>query len=1332
MKALKKHLKITASLFFLLLANNLSAAGDQRIGGGYAVSGQIAQMGYTFEVYDATNGLPTSDANAVCSTSDGYIWVGSYSGVFRYDGSSFEKLPVSIGATNCRSFFEDSKKRLWIATNDNGVVVLYDEKSYHYTFRDGLPSSSIRIFAEDDKGNVFIGTTSGLAYVDVQGRLYVLSDSRINDERILKLDSDSNGKIYGQTKSGSVFAIENCSLTEFYTSEDLGMEKITTLMVDKEKSGKIYIATEKSIIYYGDFGKPAKNMRAIDVAPLKNIHWLSYDCGRVWVSSTTMAGYLDEKNQFQELTNIPVNSAIEMTTSDYQGNIWIASSNQGVMKVVSNNFLDLSSRSGLLAEATNTSCFHNGKLYIGTDMGVRILNEKNRPEADEIAEYIGSTRVRCIIEDLDKNLWFATYTNNVGLVCLAPDGTISSFTTKNGLLSNQIRALSLARDGRLLVATNGGLAIIKNGQVIKTYGSQDGIKNTEFLTVAEGFDGSIYCGSDGDGIYVFDNDKVSRIGREDGLTSDVILRIKKDEKHNLCWIITSNSIDTLKNGQIKNITSFPYNNNYDIYFNNKNEAWILSSYGLFCVNIDNLLYDYIKDYKVYSIENGLPYAITGNSYSCMDNNGYLYIAGREGVIRVNINNFFDYNSQVKAGISSIYCDDEKISVNPDGSYTLPASSRRIRLSVSVLDYSMANPMVRVFLAGAHDPGITAKKNELTPLEYTGLPYGNYVLHILVMGNDGSSPILDNAFNIVKKPQLFELLIVRVLIAIIVILIAGFVVWRFMKSTVIRRQYAEIRNAKEDAERANTAKSRFLSNMSQQIITPINTIMGMNEMIMREDAKNVPKNYFMSIMNYAFDIRAASESLSALVSDLFEMTKMESGSLELVQTEYDLQDMLRSVITPVRSRAAEKGLKFNVYIDEMVPKRLYGDMGKIRQVLLKLLNNAVQYTAEGGFELRLSMEERTDNVCGLCFSVKDTGVGIKEDEVEKLFTSYEYPSGMLDRHDTAENFVTGLGLDISRKFAELMGGVLVCRSVFGEGSEFIFTLTQQILDTSPIGSFQEENDGAAARGPYIPQFIAPDADVLVIDSNLTNLKVVKNLLKATKVFVTTALTAEDALEKIRTSSFNIVFIDQMVLQSYNDDFIAKVHESQPKLPVYLITENASSGEDAYKAMGFNGCLMNSVDSMVLERTIMRNLPEVMMEKPDIGAFSEVLTEIPQELLWIKDVEGLSIEEGIKASGGIGGLIFGIQLFFDTIDENVSKLNEVYTNGDFKQLEMKLSLLKNSARLIGAITLYDMAEKMQAAFKSKDNIYIASHINELLNTYSAFKEKLARLSVITQEN
>ena len=691
-------------------------------GGGYAASGQLENAGYTSEIYDATNGLPTSDANFILGASNGYIWIGGYSGIILYDGSAFERLDTSEGLTSGRGLLEDSRGRIWVATNDNGVVVIDGEERIHFTYKEGLPSSSVRIFAEDPNGDIYIGTTAGVCYVDQNMELHIIDDDRINEETVLKLVSDPFGHIYGQTSNGMIFLIDDHEISRVYDSSELGMEKITTILADPENPGKLYFGTESENIYYGNFGDSASQMKRIIVAPIDNTHWLSFDCGRLWVASTTIAGYI-ENDSFYVLRDIPMDSAIEMMTSDYQGNMWFASSTQGVMKVVTNSFMDFSKLAGFSEEVTNATCIYNDRLYIGTDNGLRIVDGNNRPVEDELTEYIGESRVRCISEDLHGNLWIAVYNNDLGAVCLTKEGDIINYTTDDGLLSNQIRCCIPAKDGSVLAGTNGGLAIIENGRVERTVGTDSGIKNTVFLTVAEGDNGEVYAGSDGDGIYVIKENSVERLGRDEGLTSDIVLRIKKDEEAGVYWIVTSNSIEYMKDGVITQVSTFPYNNNYDLYFDDDHNMWILSSYGLYKVSTDSMLNDTVTNYRLYTIANGLTATPTSNSYSAQGADGYLYLPGRTGVCKVNINNMTGVDAEVKTAIRSVYSGDERILPDENGTYIIPKSAGRIRIIPAVLDYTMMNPQVEVFFEGHENDAIVTERSKLSTLEYTSLQYG---------------------------------------------------------------------------------------------------------------------------------------------------------------------------------------------------------------------------------------------------------------------------------------------------------------------------------------------------------------------------------------------------------------------------------------------------------------------------------------------------------------------------------------------------------------------------------------------------------------------------------
>lgn len=433
--------------------------------------------------------------------------------------------------------------------------------------------------------------------------------------------------------------------------------------------------------------------------------------------------------------------------------------------------------------------------------------------------------------------------------------------------------------------------------------------------------------------------------------------------------------------------------------------------------------------------------------------------------------------------------------------------------------------------------------------------------------------------------------------VIIILTAAFVVLLLvllvMILFVMRRQKQELARAKEEVKSANAAKTRFLANISHELLTPVNTIVGMNEMAMRENAENVPAQYFMTMMNYCFDIRDASDSLVSLINDLLAMSDIESGMVHLEEQEYDTKDMLLSLINKEQRRCNEKTLTFEADIDELLPSVMYGDTDKIVQILTNLLSNAIKYTEVGGVVFSVAMLERENNICKIRYSVKDTGKGLTSEDTEKIFAVYE----SLDESAVSPETGIGLGLDISRKFAELMGGDLVCKSEYGKGAEFILTITQTMKDQTPVGDIIG-SQGVAVSGPYIPRFIAPDADILVIDNDPMNLKIFKGLLKDTDVFVSSAVSIEDCIDRIRDTGFSVVFIDQMLIQENAAEIIKKIRSADPDLPIYLLTSNSASGEMFYTTIGFTGYLPKPIDGMTLERTIFKHIPEKM--KQDYGS------------------------------------------------------------------------------------------------------------------------------------
>jgi len=712
-------------------------------------------------LYNNSNGLPTSESNAIVQTKNGFIYIGSYSGLIRYDGVNFTRFDSSTGITSVVSLYVDSADRLWIGTNDSGLA-LYENGVFTFFGKDeGLTSLSIRSITEDSSGNIIFGTTEGLGYIDEGKKLRILSDPVIETKYIKHMMRGSDGLIYGCTLDGVCFCIDGLKVIHSFSGKDTGIGMATCITPSPENNGVVWVGTDESTVVCGNMFEGMENYSIYSVLPNVNINGICPTAdGDFRICSDNGIGILDANGNYTPLENIPMNNSVEDMMTDYEGNMWFVSSRQGVMKLVHNDFSDISGLAGLESRVVNTTCLYNGDLYIGTDTGLQVVDKNNNKKSNYLTELLEGIRIRCIKTDSKNRLWLCTYSDN-GLICYDGDENVTQYNSETGLKSDRVRAMTELSDGTVAAATSAGVTFIKDGKITGTFGESNGIGNTEILTVCEGDDGELYLGSDGGGIFVIDrNGSVIRnLGLEDGLRSEIIMRIKKDPKRDGYWIITGNSLAYMERlyGElnIRTLSNFPYSNNFDLFFDNLDRVWILSSSGIYAVGIDNLLSGEDIDYSFYDVKCGLPSVATANSRSCLSEDGTLYIAGMTGVSAININNEQEDRTDIKLAVPFVDVDNVTYTIKDGETFEIPANCKRLTIYGYALTFGLANPRLSYIMEGFDDKNVTLSRQELQPVSYTNLEHGEYTFRLAVINTMTGEETESISVKFVKAKAFFE-------------------------------------------------------------------------------------------------------------------------------------------------------------------------------------------------------------------------------------------------------------------------------------------------------------------------------------------------------------------------------------------------------------------------------------------------------------------------------------------------------------------------------------------------------------------------------------------------
>ena len=520
-----------------------------------------------------------------------------------------------------------------------------------------------------------------------------------------------------------------------------------------------------------------------------------------------------------------------------------------------------------------------------------------------------------------------------------------------------------------------------------------------------------------------------------------------------------------------------------------------------------------------------------------------------------------------------------------------------------------------------------------------------------------------------------------------------------------RTMKELEAATILAKRANQAKSIFLANMSHEIRTPMNGIMGFAELLLKMD---IPPN----ALKYVEDIKWSSHNLLTIINDILDISKIESGKMELVCNTYYMGSFLSDISLIIQPQAEKKGLNFQMITDEHLPTAIYGDKTRIRSILVNILNNAIKYTPSGSVVFTAKVLTQTPTHVTLQYSVTDTGMGIKTEDLNHLFDSFE----RMDKSINHEIEGSGLGLNIAHKYVKLMGGEIKVDSVYQKGSTFTITIEQELVDPTPVSVEFNHNDSTVSS---ISEMKIRNIRVLVTDDNVINLSVASGILSYYGLTVDTAENGPDSIELCKQNQYDMVFMDQMMPKMDGVETMGRIrsinshYDKGGKCKIIVLTADAIKGtRDALIEKGFDEYLGKPINFNHLEKIFKKYIDPELIYYEDASESLSI-----SDLDYLKEnLSNVDVDLGLNNCGGeIDDYLNILKITYDYGEIQLSQLADFLEKEDYEQYTIKVHSLKSTSLNIGARKVSELAKELELKGKENDYEYIRNHSSQLTDIY-----------------
>ncbi|MFK4784597.1 ATP-binding protein [Fusobacterium sp. MFO224] len=1127
-------------------------------------------------IYNNNHGLPVSAANAITQTPDGFIWVGVYGGLLRYDSKKFIKIGHRKGINNVKDLFVDSNGKLWVCTSDNGIIC-YDKGDVKIINSCmGLKSNSVRTAIEDNDGDIIVGTTSGVSCINpktMEVRSILGNDE--DSKYIENMDIFSDGKIICVSNDGNVFILENHKLYKLNKKSAKSNLKIISVYVDK-KTDEIYFGTDGNFILEGQFDGESLKLKKIDCGKLSYINDIKKDKeGNLLIASDTGIGYLNKKLEIIVFSDLEMNSSIDKIFIDAEENLWFVSSRQGVMKYTKSIFLDMGKKLGFKNNIINAILPYRNDLYIASDSGLFIINEKNKLLENDLTNFLKGERIRCLLEDKKGNLLIGTYTGDKGIVKYNAEG-ISIINENDGLTSSKIRSMINLQNGNIAVATNDGVNILDGIEITNSFGIKEGMNNSKILNLCETPDGTLFLGTDGGGISLFKDGKfMGNIDHDLGLDSDIILRLKYDERYKGVWILTGSSISFYDCSNLKRIKNFPFKNNYDIFFYN-GKICILSNEGIIFTTIREMLLDNDIKYRFLNYKEERAPMVTANSFSYMDENENLYICGVRGVFKLDVEKFNKKYKLPRIALESVIIDGKREYLKNDR-IEISGDVKRLQIEAYTLTYQLLNPTISYYLEGFDDKPIEVSNSDAEKILYNNLKGGKYTFHYRVIDRKNNKILGYKKIYIDKEIRFLETKYFPICLAFAGIMLFGSVLYFLFKSKAkmeIQKhkelQHREVEEALEKAKIANNSKNEFLSQMSHDMRTPLGAVINFAEFGMEENEEGTNKKYFTQI-------KESSVYLLGLMNDILDAQRIENGKVDLVESTIDTKEFIQNVMNIILPKAQKK----NIYFIEPILKKekdIYKkyDVQHYKQILVNVIGNAIKYTPNSGmikWELYFLRDEEGKLITRSI--VTDNGVGISKKYQKHIFEKFTREKNRLSKKEGG----TGLGLAITKELVDLLHGTIEVESELEKGSRFIIELPVKEISEEEFKKLMEEEVVNSTHE-------LKNKRILLCEDNDINAKIVEKILSSIGIKVVRVKNGFLGVMAVKKGKYDAVLMDIKMPVMTGLEATKKIRKFNKDIPIIALSANVHA-EDIKKSLnvGMNAHLSKPIDKNRLFKTLL---------------------------------------------------------------------------------------------------------------------------------------------------